>query len=441
LSNTDIVGQVRPFEALPYVTLPDDYQRRLGPLLAEAYQQHGPIFRSTYFGQEIVYMLGPEANHFVLVSNRKKFSNYIGWSTIFSVTDMFGQGILSMDGGEHDRQRKVMNPAFTVSYMDRYLPLMNRIIREQVATWAEQDEVDIYDEARKLTFAIAAEALASLKPGEEIDRFRDLYVAILMGGDFAASEEEFLSRVNYLRGQVAELLIPKIEERRIHPGDDVFSLLVNARDAQGNSMSDEQIIAHVNILLVAGHETTTSFVSWLLYLLNQHPDYAQRVLNEQETILGSSIDPKLEDIKRMKVLDNALSETERMFAPVANGPRGVTEDFEFHGYHIPAGTFLFYSIIGSHMLPNFFEKPTTFDPDRFASPREEHKKNPYALVGFGGGPRICIGINFAQVEMKALISHILRNYHLELQPEQNIYQHYDVTGMPANGIRMRVTHR
>jgi cytochrome P450 len=441
MDHINTVEQVRPFETLPYVTLPDDYQRRLGTLLAQAYQQHGPIFRSTYFGQEIVYMIGPEANRFVLVSNREKFSNHIGWSTIFSVSDMFGRGILSMDGPEHDQQRKVMNPAFTVSYMDRYLPLMNRIIREQVATWAEQDDVDIYNEARKLTFAVAAEALASLKPGEEIDRFRDLYVGLLMAGDGVTSEEEFLSRLSYLKGQVAELLLPKIEERRIHPGDDVFSLLVNARDAQGNGMSDEQIIAHVNILLVAGHETTTSFVSWLLYLLNQHPDYAQRVLAEQQTILGNQADPKLEDIKRMKVLDNALSETERMFAPVANGPRGVTEDFVFHGYHIPAGTFLFYSIIGSHMLPHLFENPTVFDPDRFAPPREEHKKNPYALVGFGGGPRICIGINFAQVEMKAMISHILRNYQLELLPNQNIYQHYDVTGMPANGIRMRIKHR
>jgi cytochrome P450 len=116
----------------------------------------------------------------------------------------------------------------------------------------------------------------------------------------------------------------------------------------------------------------------------------------------------------------------------------VTEDFVFHGYHVPAGTFVFYSIIGSHMLPHLFSNPTVFDPDRFAPPREEHKKNPYALVGFGGGPRICIGINFAQVEMKALISHILRNYQLTLLPDQDVYQFYEATGMPANGIRMSV---
>src|ERR1700676_3044405 len=100
-TNQSSTEHARPFEELPVVVLPDDYQRRLGPLLAEAYEQHGPIFKSTYFGREMVYLVGPEANRFALISQREKFSNYIGWSTIFGVTDSFGRGILSMDGPEH----------------------------------------------------------------------------------------------------------------------------------------------------------------------------------------------------------------------------------------------------------------------------------------------------------------------------------------------------
>jgi len=141
----------------------------------------------------------------------------------------------------------------------------------------------------------------------------------------------------------------------------------------------------------------------------------------------------------MKVLENALSEAERLYPPVANGPRGVVEDVEFHGYHVPAGTMAFYSIVASHMLPHILPHPMVFDPDRFAPPREEHKKHPYALVGFGGGPRICIGINFAQVEIKAMVSHILRHYQLELASNQEIIQFYTVTGSPLHGIKMRVS--
>ena len=433
------MSQVRPFEAIPFVELPPDYQNRLGPLLAEAYEKYGPIFRSTYFGQEIVYMVGPEANRFVLVQDRLKFSNYIGWSAIFSVVDMFGRGLLSMDGQEHARHRKMMNPAFTVSYMDRYLPLMNRIIQQRAATWLEAGEVDIYDEARKITFDIAASALTGLEVGPEVDRFRELFIRILMIPGQAASDEDFYQRLRQVHGELYALLLPKIEGRRQRPTDDIFGMLVQARDEQGQAMSDEQLIAHINILLVAGHETSTSLSAWLLYLLTQHPDYAQRVLIEQAEILGERIDPNLEDIKRMKVLENALSEAERLYPPVANGPRGVVEDFEFHGYHVPAGTMAFYSIVASHMLPHIFAQPMVFEPDRFAPPREEHKKNPYALVGFGGGPRICIGINFAQVEIKAMISHILRHYHLELAPNQEIFQFYTVTGSPFNGIKMRVS--
>ncbi|GER90858.1 putative cytochrome P450 [Dictyobacter vulcani] len=432
--------QVHPYEAIPYVQLPDDYQLHLGEILGEAYAQHGPIFRASFFDmQDIVYMVGPEANRFVLVSNRQKFSNYVGWGTIFGVVETFGRGLLSMDGAEHDQQRKVMNPAFTVSYMDRYLPLMNRVIREQVATWAERPEVNIYDEARKLTFEVAAETLTSLKPGAEVERFRELYMSLIDVPETIATNQEFQEHIKRTHHEIAQLLEPKIEERRQHPGDDVFSLLVNARDAQGNMMSNEQIIAHVNILLVAGHETSTSLSAWLLYLLTQHPEYTQRILTEQEQILGQKVDPGLDDLKRMKVLEYALSEAERLYAPVPNGPRGVTEDFVFNGYQVPAGSFLFYSIIGSHMLPHIFKDPATFDPDRFAAPREEHKKHPYALVGFGGGPRICIGINFAQIEIKAMVSHILRNYKLELVPDQHIVQVYGVTGQPMNGIYMRVS--
>lgn len=433
------MSNVQAYKDIPTVPIPQNYQMQVGPFLAEMYAKHGPIFRSTSFGNEIVFLVGPEANRFVLVSNRQKFSNYEGWSKIFGVMEMFGKGLLVMDGKEHDEHRRMMNPAFAISYMNNYLPLMNRIIRERTATWIEQGTVDIYDEARKITFDVAAEALAGLTDGAERDQFRDLFLRILMTPSMATSEEDFRYKLGLVHRELNDLLIPKIEERRKHPTNDLFGMLVQARDNQGNTMSNEQLIAHVNILLVAGHETSTSLSAWLLYLLNQNLDYTKRVMDEQNALLAPDADPTLEDIKQMKVLDNALSEAERMYPPVANGPRGVLEDVDFNGYSLPRGTPVLYSIAGSHMIPSVFAHPETFDPDRFAPPREEHKKTPYALVGFGGGPRICIGINFAQIEIKAMVSHILRHYQLDLIPGQDIVQFYEVTGMPINGIGMRVT--
>lgn len=426
------------FEEIPFVTLPDDYQTDLGPFLARMYDQHGPIFRSIFFGQIVVYMVGPEANRFVLSSNRQSFSHHQGW---WQVVNMFGNGLLTMDGAEHDQHRRMMNPAFTISYMDHYLPIMNRIIHQRTADWATRGEIDVYDEARKITFDVAAEALTGLQSGPEVDQFREIFVQILNLGMVATDEEDYRRRLDQLKGQLYDLLQPKIQERRKLPTNDVLGMLVRARDDQGNALSDEQLFAHTNILLVAGHETSTSLSAWLLYLLTQNKDYMKRVLDEQALLLDGDANPTLDIIKQMKVLENALSEAERLYPPVGNGPRGVVEDFEFNGYHVPAGVRLFYSIAASHLIPSIFAEPTKFDPDRFAAPREEHKKVPYSLVGFGGGPRICIGTNFAKVEIKAMVSQILRRYQLDLAPDQEIIQFYRGTGMPLYGIKMHVSAR
>jgi retinoid hydroxylase len=428
--------QSQSFEEMSFVELPSNYQTDLGPFLARTYDHYGPIFRSSFFGQPVVYMVGPEANRFVLASHRQVFSHRQGW---WRVVEMFGDGLLTMDGTEHDQHRRMMNPAFTISYMDHYLPIMNRIIRERTADWASRGVVDVYEEARKITFDVAAEALTGLHAGPEVDQFRDIFVQILNLGMVAIDADDYQRRLTQLKGRLYEVLLPKIQERRQHPTNDVLGMLVQARDDAGRALSDEQLFAHTNILLVAGHETSTSLSAWLLYLLTQHPDYLQRVLDEQTALLDDSAEPTLEAIKQMKVLENALSEAERLYPPVGNGPRGTFEDFEFHGYRVPAGTRVFYSIAASHLIGSIFANPSVFDPDRFAPPREEHKKVPYSLVGFGGGSRICIGTNFAKVEIKAMVSQLLRRYQFGLVPGQTIVQLYRGTGMPVRGIKMYVS--
>jgi cytochrome P450 len=431
----------RPYKDIPQIILPDDYPFQVGPFLVEMYRRHGPIFRTSSFGLEIVYLVGPEANKCVLLSDRMKFSHHMGWGQLFSVVEMFGDGLLTMDGPEHDAHRKLMNPAFAISYMDRYVPLMNRVIRERIASWGERGEIDIYEEARKITFDVAAEALTGLHVGPEVDRFRELFMNILTLGMVATSQEDFETRAMALHSELDAMIRPKIAERRAHPTDDVLGLLVTAKDAEGNFLSDERIIAHANILLVAGHETSTSLTAWLFALLAQHPDAARRVCAEQVELLGPDVEPSLNDIKAMRYLDNVLLEAERMYPPVGNGPRGVVEGFDFAGYQVPAGAYVLYSIAASHLIPEVFAAPESFDPERFAPPREEHKRTPYALVGFGGGPRVCIGINFAKVEIKALISQALRRYDLELVPGQTLTQFYRVTAAPLYGIRLRVGER
>ncbi len=109
---------------LPSISLPENYSTAPGVALVGAYQQHGPIFRARPFGEDIIYMVGPEANRFVLSTNRQPFSHHLGWGRMMGVIELFGDGLLTMDGAQHDQQRRMMNPAFTISYMDSYLPIM-----------------------------------------------------------------------------------------------------------------------------------------------------------------------------------------------------------------------------------------------------------------------------------------------------------------------------
>ena len=440
-----VASEVKPFEALPLVVMPPTFEDDLAPWTARMAQEHGPIFRVQYHeGYAPVFMVGPEANRFVLHTGRDHFSHEQGWTPIIGT--ILGRGILNMDGAEHNRDRKAMNPAFTIAYMSRYLPAMLSVIRSRTADWAARGEVDLFAETRLITFDVAAEALIGLERGEEVDRLRRDFMALIYG-DFdppPTSHEEYLARVAPIRQGLDQLLLARIAERRANPTDDVLGLLVAARDEQGQPLSDQSLLGHVNILLVAGHETSTTMSSWLLYLLATHPEYTARVRAELDTLLGP--DPNapitLDAVKAMRLLGNALSEAGRLYSPVVNGPRGVLKAFDFGGYHIPVGAQVRYSIAAGHLLPSIFADPTTFDPDRFAAPREEDKKLPYSLVTFGGGPRICIGVNFAQVEIKALAAHLLRRFELTVLPGQRIRQIYAPTiGAPTDGIRVAVTPR
>jgi retinoid hydroxylase len=384
--------------------------------------EHGPIFRwvasnEPEAGETRLSMVGPEANRFVMHTHREHFSHDLGWTPLIGET--FGKGLLNMDDPEHARHRKMWNPAFASSYMDAYLPVMQQVVRERTRTWPERGEVDLYAEAREITFDIAAAALAGFRPGPEVDHLRGLFYGLLHG--FDENEEnidEFFQRMYRTRDELVGRLLVMINQRRQAPPEeqprDVLGAIVRARDEDGQALSDKQVLAHLNILLVAGHETTTTLSAWALYLLATLPEHRARVIAELDQVLGRDEEAlSVETVRAMKILDNFVRETGRLYPPVLNVPRGVLKEFEFEGYEVPAGTQVRLGLSACHRLPQVFEDPGRFDPDRFAPPREEDKRTPYSLVTFGGGPRVCIGQHFAHVETKALIAHVLRNYRLD----------------------------
>ncbi|MEN9934571.1 MAG: hypothetical protein RLZZ387_1150 [Chloroflexota bacterium] len=422
---------------------------RLPQKLAQAAVEHGPIFKwvipDGWDAGEYVFMVGPEANRFVLHTGREHFSHDKGWTPVLGET--FGRGLLNMDDPEHGRHRKMWNPAFTGAAMEAYIPILKRIIAERTATWSDQETVDVYAEAREITFDAAAAALAGMRTGPQVDRLRELFYTLLHGFDGGRETwEEFERRWMGAHAELVQTLLGLIAERRAMPDSeqprDVVGLIVRARDEDGRALSDAQILGHVNILLVAGHETTTTLSAWTLHLLAMHPEQRERVRAEVDALLaGSGGELPVEAVRQMRLLDNFIKEAGRLYSPAINVPRGTVKEFEFGGYRIPAGTPVRLALAASHRLPHVFPEPERFDPDRFAAPREEDRRTPYSLVTFGGGPRICIGISFAQIETKALAAHVLRSFDLEPVPGQRLIHEGHWNASVPGGIRLRVRPR
>ena len=442
----------RPFSALPAidVSLLDEARStgELGAVMARVAAELGPIFRwTTRGGRDAgavrVSMVGPEANRFVLHTHRHHFSHDLGWSPF--IGDPFGQGLLNMDDPDHAVHRKMWNPAFTVAAIDAYLPAMQKVIEARTARWPRLGEVDVHAEARTISFDIAAATLAGFEPGEEVDRLRELFHGLTHRAQDGHQEGAGapVPSLREMRSRLGARLASLIHARRAAPPEerprDVLSLIVRAHDDADRRLSDEQVLGHLNILLLAGHETTTNLGAWALYLLSTLPEHRQRIAAELDahrapgrgSILG-------ETLRALEGLDNFVRETGRLYPPVLNVPRGVLGEFEFAGYTVPAGAQARLSIIGSHSLPTVFREPRRFDPDRLAPPRQEDRQHPYALVTFGGGPRGCIGQHFAAAEVKALIAHVVRHFRLEpvgnQRPVPAGFLHASIPG----GIRLRV---
>lgn len=437
--------RLKSIDAIPSIMYPSDIQyHRLQYLAAQA-RERGPVLKQDWpDGGRVIYMVGPEANRFVMQTEREAFSHDLGWTP--NIGEMLGKGLLNMDPPEHDRHRKMMNPAFTYAYMARYLPLMNRLIADRTREWAERGEVDLFVEARKITFDVAAETLVGFRAGPQVDLLRDLFNSMLNGdGQAFTSESEWSQYIVPIRQRLMTELVRLIEERRGIPPDDrsdILAMMVNARDDDGNALTVEQMLAHVNILLVAGHETTTTLSSWLLYWLATNPQALTPVLAEIDTTVGREGELTLDAVKGLRQLGYAVQEAGRITPPVAMVPRGVLRDVEFGGYLIPKGAFVLLVIGAPHWEAAYFPEPERFLPERYAPPRDEDKRTPYALSTFGGGPRICIGINFARVETTAMAAAILRRYTLTPIAPDEVRQVYNgIIGQPERGIRVRVTER
>jgi retinoid hydroxylase len=409
------------------------------PLLfaQERFARYGPIWQTHLLGRPCVVMLGPEANRFILGTHMHLFSSRAGWSR--TITSLIGDGLSLLDGATHRRHRAMILPALHGGALSAYFAVMRELADEHADAWANTGEIKLFDGFKRLSFAIATRLMLGPQSAEDAaECFRQFHT--FTHGLFAppAWRVPWTPYGKAWRAGKAlrRVLLCIVREHRAGDADTILGMMIAARDEYGAGFSDEELIDELLVLLWAGHDTITSLLTWTIYELLRHPDIHAAAVAEQGQALG---DRALEfgDLKRFALLDRILREAERLHPPAPGGFRGVVEDFEYCGYRVPAGWTVMYSSVFTHHLPGLWSEPDRFDPSRFAPPRDEGKR-PFSLVGFGGGPRVCVGLGFAQMQMRIVMSHLLRRLRFELVPGQDMSVVAVPTPMPRDGLRVRV---
>ncbi|WP_309735853.1 cytochrome P450 [Chamaesiphon sp. OTE_75_metabat_556] len=355
-------------ETISFLTDPDFATKRR--------QQYGAIFRTHIIGKPTVVMSGAAANKFILATHFDKFSWRDGWPDNFK--ELLGASLFLQEGVEHQRNRKLLMPAFHGKALVNYVETINEITDRYLAKWSQTDELTWFPELKNLTFEIASVLLIGSAPGAETTELSRLFTE-LTNGLFTLPLK--WSYTTYGRAIAArDKLLAHIEtvvlERQQQPTQDALGLLVQSQDEDGLRLSVAELKVQALLLLFAGHETTTSLIASLCLALAQHPEILAQARAEQVQI-GLDAPISIDSLKQMTYLDRVLREVERMYPPVGGGFRGVVEEFEFNGYRVPKGWQVLYRIPEAHFDEAVYPHPNNFDPDRFAPERYESKPSDY----------------------------------------------------------------
>jgi len=415
------------------------------PILLGAYEEHGPIFSLRLLHSKVVFMLGPEANNFITVAHPENFH----WreSSFGDLIPLLGDGLLTIDEDYHDRARAIMLPAFHRRQLDAAVSAMAIEAEAAIAPLAPGQTFDLYDWMRNLAMRIAMRALLGLDPdgagkgARAADHFEralgfygiDYPLRLLRGPGSP------WRRLNASREVLDEIVFGEIAATRAHPDPDrldILSLLIGARGEGGEAFTDREIRDQVMTLMFAGHDTSTSTLTFMMHELARHPEVLARLREEQDEVLGGAT-PTVEELEReMPYLDMVLDEVLRLYPPAWIGPRRAVRDFEFGGYTVPKGAYVNYCSWASHRIPEVFPDPEAFIPERFT--RERKAALPRgAYVPFGGGQRVCIGKRFGQMEVKLVATMLLQRLRLDALPGRTMTIRQMPTLSPKGGLHMK----
>jgi cytochrome P450 len=419
-------------------------------VLSKYTELHGDTFRF-YFGgvKEAIVTTNPVVIQHVLKTNSENY--YKSEIQKKRMGHFLGKGLLTTEGEPWRTQRRLIQTGFERKQLEVLSSIMQDSLSDSLQDFDRQARigpVDIYPLMMKITFAMVGRSLFGARLKEEDISLVSLAISTVqefmvrqtiqpyLNPWFAVSGE--LRRHWEMRSRAFGVLDEYLQRRRKEaPGHDLLQILMDARYNDGQGMPDDLILSESMQLLVAGHETSSNALSWLLYLLSSRPDCVDRIRQEFDSVLGEK-PLSFSDVPKFEFTTRVILEALRLYPPFWMVDRMALADDRAGDVAIPRGSTVVVFIHGVHHAPQYWENPETFDPERFTKTKEK-LHTPFAHLPFGAGPRGCIGGNYAMLQILMILSVLLRKYDFHLVPGQTIAARPMVILRPEHGIRMTFT--
>jgi cytochrome P450 len=414
---------------------------------------YGNIFSLSVPFAKVVFASGPEYARHVLQDNSKNYTKSLAYDML---KPLLGLGLLTSEGEFWKKQRKLSQPAFHKRKLDEWTAMMIERSEHTVGklqVYADRQEAfDMLPVMTALTLEVISKAIFST--GVE-DKAQIVSEQVTLLNEYTIQKlhspfrlpDSFPTPFNLRQRKALGLLnkiVYEIIDKRKAEGisqDDLLSMLIDAKDEEtGETMSREQLRDEVMTIFLAGNETSSNALTWTLYLLSQNPDAEAKMLREIDERFNSGLELNYKTVGEFHYVKQVIEESMRIYPPAwAVGRRSINED-EMGGYRIEKQTNVLIPLIYLHHSERFWEQPERFMPERFA-PETRNNIDRFVYFPFGGGPRVCIGNNFAMLEMEIILITLYKRFTFRVKEGFTVEPEPLVTLRPRYGMMMQAAKR
>jgi cytochrome P450 len=418
------------------------FNRDAPGFLTRLYQDYGEVSSFTAAGLRLSFFAHPRAVKEILVDHPRDYTQSEAYPEL---QQLVGDGLLSLDGEAHRQQRRLVQPAFHRTRVERYADSVVARARDLADSWAPGETVDVAAAMQQLTLKVVGDSLFGLNLGDQSDVIAKSFLA---AGEYVLLPLVSLARLpvnlpflpygQFLRARQSldRVVDAIIASRRAEERDrgDVLSLLLTARTEDDTGLDDRQIRSHILTFLGAGYATTANALTWTFYLLAENPRVLTRLAAELAQVLGGRL-PTAADLAQLPYLDQVVKESLRLYPPAWVQLRRARTAVTLEGYSLPAGSFVMVSQWVTHRRPDLWPAADQFIPERF-DPARADEPPPLAYFPFGAGPRTCIGMPFALLETRLVLATLLQRVHPAAVVGGPVVPRALIVLMPRDGLRV-----